>query len=144
MKLCFLRPRFSPEKDYEANAGLNVARDALESIKQQFPSISYADLWTLAGATSIEYMSGPRIIWRPGRRDKTQQEGCPPDGRLPNADEGSPKNTIQHLRKIFYRMGFEDREIVALAGAHALGRCHEKGMSNSGWSEENCFIASLA
>jgi cytochrome c peroxidase len=28
------------------------------------------------------------------------------------------------LRDIFYRMGFSDREIVALSGAHALGRCH--------------------
>ena len=29
-----------------------------------------------------------------------------------------------HLRDIFYRMGFNDQEIVALSGAHALGRCH--------------------
>jgi len=28
------------------------------------------------------------------------------------------------LRDIFYRMGFNDQEIVALSGAHALGRCH--------------------
>ncbi len=32
--------------------------------------------------------------------------------------------TIEHIREIFYRMGFNDREIVALLGAHALGRCH--------------------
>jgi len=29
-----------------------------------------------------------------------------------------------HLRNIFYRMGFNDQEIVALSGAHNLGRCH--------------------
>lgn len=29
-----------------------------------------------------------------------------------------------HLRAIFGRMGFNDQEIVALSGAHALGRCH--------------------
>merc|ERR1712141_467719 len=29
-----------------------------------------------------------------------------------------------HLRDIFYRMGFDDRGIVALSGAHAVGRCH--------------------
>jgi catalase (peroxidase I) len=29
-----------------------------------------------------------------------------------------------HLRVIFNRMGFNDQEIVALSGAHALGRCH--------------------
>ena len=38
---------------------------------------------------------------------------------------GSELATAQHLRDIFYRMGFDDREIVALSGAHAIGRCHE-------------------
>ena len=32
--------------------------------------------------------------------------------------------TAQGLRDTFYKMGFNDREIVALSGAHALGRCH--------------------
>ena len=29
-----------------------------------------------------------------------------------------------HLRAVFYRMGFTDRDIVALSGGHTLGRCH--------------------
>jgi hypothetical protein len=29
-----------------------------------------------------------------------------------------------HIREVFGRMGFSDQEIVALSGAHALGRCH--------------------
>ena len=41
-----------------------------------------------------------------------------------HADKGSDANTASHLRDIFYRMGFNDQEIVALSGAHALGRCH--------------------
>ena len=42
---------------------------------------------------------------------------------VPDADKGSPAKTLSHLRMdIFYRMGFDDREIVALSGAHALGR----------------------
>ena len=36
----------------------------------------------------------------------------------------SPSQTAQGLRDVFYRMGFNDQEIVALSGAHALGRCH--------------------
>ena len=36
---------------------------------------------------------------------------------------------------VFYRMGFNDREIVALSGAHALGRCHPDASGYSGpWS----------
>lgn len=111
--------RFSPECDFGANAGLNVARDVLEKVKAKFPGISYADLWTLAGVVAIEEMGGPTIPWTPGRIDKPNGSHCPPDGRLPDASQGAP-----HLRDIFHRMGMSDREIVALSGAHTLGRCH--------------------
>jgi hypothetical protein len=50
--------RFSPESEHGANAGLAVARDLLEPIKAAHPWISYADLWTLAGAVAIEAMGG--------------------------------------------------------------------------------------
>lgn len=61
---------------------------------------------------------GPDIPWRPGRSDK-QAVGCAPDGRLPDASQSVP-----HVKQVFYRMGFNDQEIVALLGAHCLGRCH--------------------
>jgi len=48
----------------------------------------------------------------------------PPDGRLPDADKGAMPKTTSHVRAVFNRMGFNDREMVALIGAHALGRCH--------------------
>jgi len=102
-----------------SNAGLDVARDLLEPIKKAFPTISYADLYTLAGVVAIEEMGGPTIPWRPGRTDATDGTACPPDGNLPDASKEQ-----NHLRNIFYRMGFDDRAIVALSGAHALGRCH--------------------
>jgi catalase (peroxidase I) len=38
--------------------------------------------------------------------------------------QGSQAKTIQHIRDIFGRMGFNDKEAVALCGAHAVGRCH--------------------
>ena len=47
-----------------------------------------------------------------------------PDGRLPDGAKDTKTETIQHLRDIFYRMGFDDQAIVALSGAHAVGRCH--------------------
>lgn len=111
--------RFAPECNHGANAGLGEARKRLETIKQQFPGISYADLWTLAGAVAIEEMGGPKINWRPGRTDASSGKACPPDGRLPDAARNA-----DHIRAVFYRMGFSDREMVALIGAHAVGRCH--------------------
>jgi cytochrome c peroxidase len=72
-------------------------------------------------------MGGPTIPWSSGRVDAIDASAVTPDGRLPNADSGPPgadPSDGAHLRFIFNRMGFNDQEIVALSGAHALGRCH--------------------
>lgn len=60
-----------------------------------------------------------------GRVDALDPSAVTPDGRLPGADSGPPgadPSDAAHLRTIFNRMGFDDQEIVALSGAHALGR----------------------
>ncbi|KAL8279863.1 hypothetical protein RQP46_007713 [Phenoliferia psychrophenolica] len=108
--------RYEMEGGDPANAGLQHARVFLEPIKAQFPWISYADLWTLAGVVAIEAMGGPVIPWKAGRTDFPDESKCPPNGRLPDASQAS-----DHLRDVFYRMGFNDQEIVALSGAHSLG-----------------------
>ncbi|KAG9301013.1 hypothetical protein G9A89_018965 [Geosiphon pyriformis] len=110
--------RFEQEGGYSANNGLAIARNKLEQIKAKNPEISYSDLWSLAGVVAVQELGGPTIPWRPGRAD-AEASTTTPDGRLPDATQG-PK----HIRDIFYRMGFDDREIVVLSGAHALGRCH--------------------
>lgn len=86
----------------------------------------------LAGAVAIEHMGGPSIVWRPGRRDAADGSACTPDGRLPDADKGRVGATIRHVRDIFTRQGFSDKEMVALIGAHALGRCHTDRSGYSG------------
>lgn len=105
----------------------------MEKIKQKFPWISYGDLWTLGGVVAVQESGGPVVPWRPGRIDGFEHH-VTPDGRLPDASKAE-----DHLRFIFYRMGwvrnvcmrglcadisFNDQEIVALSGAHAMGRCH--------------------
>ena len=77
--------------------------------------------------TAIKSLGGPTIPWSSGRVDEIDPSAITPNGRLPNADVGAPgadPSDAQHLRDIFYRMGFNDEEIVCLSGAHALGRCH--------------------
>jgi cytochrome c peroxidase len=110
--------RFSPVKDHGANNGLDLARGLLEPIKSKYPDVTYADLWSLAGVVAIEATGGPKIPWRAGRSDAPDTTFTP-DGRLPDATQGQ-----DHLRNIFYRMGLNDQDIVALSGAHKLGRCH--------------------
>ena len=111
--------RYEAEGGDPANAGLQHARVFLEPVKAKHPWITYADLWTLAGTVAIEEMDGPVIPWQGGRTDYVDESKIPPRGRLPDATKAA-----DHLRFIFYRMGFNDQEIVALSGAHNLGRCH--------------------
>jgi len=111
--------RYEPESKHGANAGLHVARELLDPIHKKYPDLSVADLWILAGCVAIEHMGGPRVEFHPGRKDKENGSFCPPEGRLPDADKGA-----SHIRDVFYRQGFNDQEIVALIGAHCLGRCH--------------------
>jgi cytochrome c peroxidase len=111
--------RYEAEGGDPANAGLQHARVFLEPVKSAHPWITYADLWTLAGCVAVEEMGGPHIPWQGGRTDYVDDSKLPPRGRLPDGTKGA-----DHIRHIFYRMGFNDQEIVALSGAHNLGRCH--------------------
>ncbi|KAJ8613400.1 hypothetical protein CTAYLR_002247 [Chrysophaeum taylorii] len=116
--------RFEEELAHGANAGLAKAVGWLEPVKSKYPGISYADLFTLAGVVAIKAARGPIVPWSSGRVD-APASAVTPDGRLPAADLGTPEKTAKGLRNdVFGRMGFDDREIVVLSGAHALGRCH--------------------
>lgn len=118
--------RFAPEINHGGNAGLKHAIGVLAPIKENHPGASWADLIVLAGVVAISAMGGPDCGFTPGRTDAPapntpakKDKRFTPDDRLPDAALGA-----QHLRDVFYRMGFDDKEIVALSGAHAVGRCH--------------------
>ena len=129
--------RFKEELAHGGNAGLDKMVAALEPIKERNPKISYADMYAYAGKVAIEEMGGPTMEFKYGRVDEMDPSKVTPNGRLPDADKGDhagPKTT-QGLRDVFYRMGFDDQEIVALSGAHALGRCHADASGYVGpWS----------
>lgn len=136
--------RFQSELAHGGNAGLTNAVKWLEPLKSKYPSVSYGDLYTLAGVVAIKEAKGPTIPWSSGRVD-TSEDTVTPDGRLPAADKGSPEKTASHLRKdVFGRMGFNDEAIVALSGAHALGRCHPDYSGYTGPWSFNPYVLSNA
>jgi len=112
--------RFDPESSDGANAGLNIMRDLLKPVQDEFPFVSTADIWTRAGVFAIKMAGGPDVPFGYGRSDATDNSACPANGNLPDGALGA-----QHLRDVFYRMGFDDREIVCLSGAHTMGSCHK-------------------
>ncbi|KAK7311541.1 hypothetical protein RJT34_09753 [Clitoria ternatea] len=121
--------RFEVELKHAANAGLVNALKLLQPIKDKYSGVTYADLFQLAGATAVEEAGGPKIPMKYGRVDVSGPEQCPEEGRLPDAGPSSPAD---HLRQVFYRMGLNDKEIVALSGAHTLGRSRP---DRSGWGK---------
>nr|AAM33513.1 ascorbate peroxidase [Solanum lycopersicum] len=121
--------RFEIELKHGANAGLVNALKLLQPIKDKYSAVTYADLFQLASATAIEEARGPKIPMKHGRMDVSVPEECPEEGRLPDAGPPSP---AAHLRDVFYRMGLNDKEIVALSGAHTLGRSRPE---RSGWGK---------
>ncbi|GAA0147916.1 hypothetical protein LIER_07499 [Lithospermum erythrorhizon] len=121
--------RFEAELKHAANAGLINALKLVQPIKDDHPDVTYADLFQLASATSIELAGGTKIPMKYGRLDVSSPTQCPEEGRLPDAGPPSPAD---HLRTVFYRMGLDDKEIVALSGAHTLGRSRPE---RSGWGK---------
>ncbi|KAL5704398.1 L-ascorbate peroxidase [Ranunculus cassubicifolius] len=121
--------RFDIELKHAANAGLVNALNIVKPLKEKYPGISYADLFQLASATAVEEAGGPKIPMKYGRVDVSAPEQCPEEGRLPDAGPPSPAS---HLRDVFYRMGLSDKDIVALSGAHTLGRSRPE---RSGWGK---------
>ncbi|CEM12648.1 unnamed protein product [Vitrella brassicaformis CCMP3155] len=132
--------RFEPEINHGANAGLQNALNLLKPIKASFPEISWADLMQMASATAIEVAGGPKIPMRYGRLDAWAPKNCPKEGNLPAGGApwpGSASTPQQHLRDVFHRMGLSDKDIVALSGAHTLGRAY-KFRSGFGLDEKGC------
>lgn len=141
--------RFKPEKDDPENAGLHVARDLLAPIKKKYPNVSFSDLWILASYVAIEHTGGPVIEFSPGRVDASKGQNAIKAGRLPEAEHGLQEgvdeegringweNLAAHLRDVFGRMGFSDKDIVALlCGGHVYGRCHPNWSGYAGaWVE---------
>merc|ERR1719277_741192 len=132
-----LRFTDSGEGCFAANAGLpTVAVELLKPISDKYcpDLISHADLWALAANVAIRVMGGPTVQTRFGRLDaKSSAESVTSqEGRLPDGDKGA-----DHLRAIFHAKGFDDKAIVALSGAHTVGRCHvERSGFDGPWTEQ--------
>jgi len=122
--------------DHEINAGPNAGLKKaltvyLRPIKDKVPGISWADLIQLASATAIESMGGPKIPMKYGRVDGVPPSPAPAPFGLPDAlppfgggAKGleDPQDPAEHLRFVFYKYGMDDKDIVALSGAHTIGR----------------------
>lgn len=113
------------ELDEVANVGLGRPLQVVLDLKGQ---MSLADAIAVAGAAAVEAAGGPSIPVRLGRADATS-----PDPVRTSRSFGEPRDAVTTtlpspglstvgVRRFFHRLGMRDDEIVALMGAHTLGR----------------------
>ncbi|OIT31567.1 PREDICTED: L-ascorbate peroxidase 3, peroxisomal-like [Nicotiana attenuata] len=121
----------------KTQAANNDLRTAIEYIKVNHPTITYPDLYQLAGVVAVKELDGPIIEFIPGRKDSSisPNEGCLPDGKQ------GPKE----LRDIFHSIKVsQDKDIVALsAGLKLAARADSKSSGVERPKFDNSYFVEL-
>ena len=127
------------------NNGLQEVVGQLDSIYTAYASkISKADFWLLAANLAIQYASttntsvtntniplldaSPGTLYLPFKYGRVDDATCDDSDRLPGANY----NWTQMKTLFSTRMGLNTSEIVAIMGAHALGRAETKNLGFAG------------
>jgi len=104
------RIRFSPQTTWPMNVALDEALDLLQSVKDGFDNLSWADLIVLAGTVALEKASGSSYSFCGGRTDASDGSGSAM--LQPNGNYSVDFNQIRRDAQL---LGLTEREIVALA-----------------------------
>jgi len=126
--------RLPDEAERTECRGLEPALEALCRVHETLPKFSWADLIAWAGAVAVAKADGPLIRPALGRRDSDLP--CPP-GPSMNA------MTIQELKAHFAALGLTAQDLVALSGAHTLGRAHGKPFTDDLFTFSNSYFQVL-
>jgi len=119
--------------------GLQNVRVVLDPVCEAHKDVvSRADCWAVAGNVAIEAAEGNPVPFRFGRVDCADEQTVSDfdgggESLLPSSNPGD--NPWTHVQAIFgpARANLSPREIVALMGAHSLGRVSSDA-DNSGFS----------
>lgn len=119
------------------NLGLGKVATKLEIVFDKFDGLTRADLYVLSGVVGVSFLGGPKVNFCGGREDFDESK-IPPEGLMPLAavpQDDVPAFRLEHIHRSisesFARVGFDQREMTALIGAHAVGVMQIK---NSGYA----------
>jgi adenylate cyclase len=127
--------RLEPKQARGLDAPMAILQKAMKHLNKTVGEISWADLIAVAGAVAIEKCGGPEIRVPLGREDATTP---PPPGRVPPGDM-----EIGALKRRFVEMGYSVRELVALSGAHTIGKSQGKPFTYDLFTFNNSYFQRL-
>mmetsp|Transcript_16361 Transcript_16361/g.32926 ORF Transcript_16361/g.32926 Transcript_16361/m.32926 type:complete len:381 (-) Transcript_16361:157-1299(-) len=120
------------ELEWSESRGLSKPLRVIDDIygKVRGLDLSYADCIALAGAAAVEYAGGPHIAIKLGRVDSAVADDrkrrrilrMDTDRSVVDTTLPSPALDSDGLRLYFGALGLSEEELVALCGAHDLGR----------------------
>nr|WCO16483.1 putative peroxidase 2 [Avicennia marina] len=99
--------------------GLNVIDDIKSKVEAVCPGVvSCADILTIAARDSVVLLGGPSWQVKVGRRDSLSANfTAANNGVIP-----APTSTLENLIRTFRNQGLSTRDMVALSGAHTIGK----------------------
>ena len=126
--------RRPPESAWPANRAAAPAMAALERLRLRHVgrvNVSVADLLALTAVAAVRALGGPAVPLRIGRASFARRPLLPHTAsRIPLGNA-----TLPSLLSAFRAMGLGGRELVALVGAHVIGRAHRTHSGYAGrWS----------
>nr|ACN30737.1 unknown [Zea mays] len=117
---------FTGEKGAGPNAGSLRGFDVIDNIKMLLEllcpqTVSCADILAVAARDSVAQLGGPSWAVPLGRRDATTASAS-----LANSDLPGPTSSLNGLLNAFSNKGLSSTDMVALSGAHTVGRAQCK------------------
>ncbi|KAI9118310.1 hypothetical protein K1719_010642 [Acacia pycnantha] len=132
------RGSFKGEKNARPNKGSVRGFEVIDAIKskveQQCPCVvSCADILTIAARDSVVLLGGPYWKVKLGRRDsKTANLKAANTGAIP-----SPFGSLSSLISNFKAHGLSAKDMVALSGAHTIGKARCSSFRSRVYNENN-------
>lgn len=127
----------------EDNKGLAPAISFINEVadgvaRHELPTISPSELIYLAGAVAVELTGGPYIPIELPIEKKSVVEPSIQSPGIPREMEGFPALLIR-----FRRAGLDRKEMVALTGAHTLGKAHGRQFTENPYRFDNEYFRRL-
>ena len=117
------------------NRGMEIPINLLKPVKERFPEASWADLIALSGAIAVQKCGGPEILVPLGRVDSDQYTPA-------NVLDLENKSTEQ-MKEHFADTGLNVQEMVALSGAHTIGRLKGIPFTDDWYKFNNSYFKAL-